>query len=152
MPGDRVVINWMYFHGCFNGKSIFFADYQLMHGPMIPIFESVWGIPCTDLMQTFECDLLIGSQVILQTNITKGKLELVRINCPKMGVFWQDNVFINKCLIIMHCNAHIVSLYGHSNKLAWALRKARKILSQRAINWSGSWRTVHSCRPSVPRI
>ena len=34
-----------------------------MHGPMMPIFESVRAIPPTDLVQTFERDLLSGSQV-----------------------------------------------------------------------------------------
>ena len=51
---------------------MFFADSQLMHGPMMPIFESVRGIPSTDLVQTFERDPLSGSQVRVHTNIKKG--------------------------------------------------------------------------------
>ena len=50
---------------------MFFADSQLMHGPMMPIFESVRAIPSTDLVQTFERDSLIGSQVRVHTNIKK---------------------------------------------------------------------------------
>ena len=71
----------MYLNGCFSEKSMFFADSQLMHGPMMPIFESVRAIPSTDVVQTFEHDLLSGSQVRVHTN---KKLELVRINRPKM--------------------------------------------------------------------
>ena len=54
-------------------KSMFFADSQLMHGPMMPIFESVRAIPPTDLVQTFERDLLNASQVTVHTNIKKDK-------------------------------------------------------------------------------
>ena len=52
---------------------MFFADSQLMHGPMMPIFESVRAIPCTDVVQTFEHDPLSGSQVRVHTNIKKDK-------------------------------------------------------------------------------
>ena len=61
----------MYLNGCFNGKSMFFADSQLMHGPMMPIFENVRAIPPTGFVQTFERDLLSGSQVRVHTNIKK---------------------------------------------------------------------------------
>ena len=33
-------------------------------------------------------------------------------------------VLTGQCVIIKHCNTQIVSLYGHSNLFAWALRKA----------------------------
>ena len=58
---------------CFNEKCMFFADIQLMHGPMMLIFESVRAILSTDLLQTFERDPLSDSQVIVHTNTKKGK-------------------------------------------------------------------------------
>ena len=55
---------------------MFFADSQLMHGPMMPIFESVQAIPSTDVVQTFECDPLSGSQVRVHTNIKKRQKQM----------------------------------------------------------------------------
>ena len=52
---------------------MFFADNQLMHGPMMPIFESVRAIPSMDVVQTFGRDLSSGSQVRVHTNIKKDK-------------------------------------------------------------------------------
>ena len=63
----------MYLNGCFSEKSMFFTDSELMLGPMMPIFENVQAIPSTDLVQTFERVSLIDSQVIVHTNIKKGK-------------------------------------------------------------------------------
>ena len=74
----------MYLNGCFNGKSMFFADSQLMHGPMMPIFESVRAIPPTDLVQTFERDSLIGSQVRVHTNIKKRQKKRQKQMRPKL--------------------------------------------------------------------
>ena len=66
----------MNFNACFSEKSMFFADSQLMHGPMMPIFESVRAIPCTDVVQTFERDPLSGSQVRVHTNIKKRQKQM----------------------------------------------------------------------------
>ena len=65
---------------------MFFADNQLMHGPMMPIFESVRAIPSTDLVQTFERDSLIGSQVRLHTNIKKAKKQ-AKTDAAKINTF-----------------------------------------------------------------
>ena len=70
----------MYLNGCFSEKSMFFADSQLMHRPMMPIFENVRAIPSTDVVQTFERDLLSGSQVRVHTNIKKAKTDAAKIN------------------------------------------------------------------------
>ena len=51
-----------------------------MHGPMMPIFESVRAIPPTDLVQTFERDLLSGSQVIAHKNTKNAKTDAAKIN------------------------------------------------------------------------
>ena len=61
---------------CFSEKSMFFADSQLMHGPNMPIFESVRAIPSTDVVQTFERDPLSGSQVRVHTNIKKRQKQI----------------------------------------------------------------------------
>ena len=45
---------------------------QLTYGPIVPIFESVWAIPPTDLVWKFERNLLSGSQIIMHIN-KKGK-------------------------------------------------------------------------------
>ena len=70
----------MYFKGCFSEKGMFFAESQLMHGPMMPIFKSVQTIPFTDLVQTFECNLLSDSQVIAHTNTKKTKTDAAKNN------------------------------------------------------------------------
>ena len=66
----------MYLNGCFSEKSMFFADSQLMHGPMMPIFESVRAIPSMDVVQTFERDPSSGSQVRVHTNIKKRQKQM----------------------------------------------------------------------------
>ena len=58
----------VFIKGCFREKSMFFADSQLMHGPMMLIFESVRAILSMDLVQTFERDPLSDPQVIAHTN------------------------------------------------------------------------------------
>ena len=79
----------MYFNGCFSEKSMFFADIQLMHGPMMPIFESVRAIPSTDVVQTFERDPLSGSQVRVHTNIKKkAKTDAAKINTFRKTPFF----------------------------------------------------------------
>ena len=75
-------------NGCFSEKSMFFLDSQLMHGPMMPIFESVRAIPSTDLVQTFERDPLIGSQVRVHTNIKKKtKKKKAKTDAAKINTF-----------------------------------------------------------------
>ena len=60
---------------------MFFADSQLMHGPMMLMFESVQAILSTDIVQTFECDQLSGSHVIAHTNTQKRqKTDVAKIN------------------------------------------------------------------------
>ena len=82
----------MYLNGCFNGKSMFFADSQLMHGPMMPIFESVRAIPSTDVVQTFERDPLSGSQVRLHTNIKK-RQKKAKTDAAKINTFRKTPFF-----------------------------------------------------------
>ena len=55
----------------FSEESMFFADSQLNHDPMMPIFESVQAIPPTDPVWKFERNQLSGSQVIVLTNTKK---------------------------------------------------------------------------------
>ena len=62
---------------------MFFADSQLMHGPMMPMFKSVRAIPSTDLVQTFERDPLGSSQVRVHTNIKKDKKRQKQVR-PKL--------------------------------------------------------------------
>ena len=85
----------MYFNGCFSEKSMFFADIQLMHGPMMPIFESVRAIPSTDLVQTFDRDSLIGSQVRVHTNIKKRqkKKKKAKTDAAKINTFRKTPFF-----------------------------------------------------------
>ena len=82
----------MYLNGCFSEKSMFFADSQLMHGPMMPIFESVQAIPSTDLVQTFERDPLSGSQVRVHTNIKKDKKK-AKTDAAKINTFCKTPFF-----------------------------------------------------------
>ena len=82
----------MNFNACFSEKSMFFADSQLMHGPVMPIFESVRAIPCTDVVQTFERDLLSGSQVRVHTNIKK-KTKKAKTDAAKINTFRKTPFF-----------------------------------------------------------
>ena len=59
---------------------MFFTDSELMHGPMMPIFESVRAIPSMDLVRTFERNPLSNSQVIAHTNTTNAKTDAAKIN------------------------------------------------------------------------
>ena len=54
----------MYLNGCFSEKSTFFADSQLMHGPMMLTFKIVQAILSMDLVQTFELDALSGHKLL----------------------------------------------------------------------------------------
>ena len=79
----------MYLKGCFSEKSMFFADIQLMHGPMMPIFESVRAIPSMDLVQKFERDPLSGSQVRVHTNVKKrAKIDAAKIKIFRKTLFF----------------------------------------------------------------
>ena len=71
---------------------MFFADSQLMHGPMMPIFESVRAIPCTDVVQTFERDPLSGSQVRVHTNIKK-RQKKAKTDAAKINTFRKTPFF-----------------------------------------------------------
>ena len=83
----------MNLNACFSEKSMFFADSQLMHGPMMPIFESVRAIPSTDLVQTFERDPLSGSQVRVHTNIKKDKKKKAKTDAAKINTFRKTPFF-----------------------------------------------------------
>ena len=84
----------MYLKGCFSEKSMFFADSQLMHGPMMPIFESVRAIPSTDVVQTFELDPLSGSQVRVHRNIKrKTKKKKAKTDAAKINTFRKTPFF-----------------------------------------------------------
>ena len=76
----------MYLNGCFSEKSTFFADSQLMHGPMMPIFESVRAISSMDVVQTFERDPSSVSQVRVHTNIKK-RPKKAKTDAAKMNTF-----------------------------------------------------------------
>ena len=80
------------FSACFSEKSMFFADSQLMHGPMMPIFESVRAIPSTDLVQKFERDSLFGSQVRVHTNRKKWKKK-AKTDAAKINTFRKTPFF-----------------------------------------------------------
>ena len=62
-------------------------DSQLMHGPMMTIFKSVRAIPSTDVVQTFECDPLNGSQVRVHTNIKKKDKKKAKTDAAKINNF-----------------------------------------------------------------
>ena len=68
-------------------------DSKLMHGPMMPIFESVQAILSTDLVQTFECDLLSGSQVRVHTNIKKKTKKKANTDAAKINTFRKTPFF-----------------------------------------------------------
>ena len=74
---------------------MFFADSQLMHGPMMPIFESIQAISSTDLVQTFERDPSSDSQVRVHTNIKKrqkkAKTDAAKINTFRKTPFSGGN-------------------------------------------------------------
>ena len=69
---------WLYsLNGFLVGNSTFFANSQLTHGPIMPIFKSVQAIPHTDIVWKFEQNLFSCSQVIVHTNTKKKQPKLV---------------------------------------------------------------------------
>ena len=74
-------------------KSMFFVDSQQTHYRMMPIFDSIRGIPPTDLVSKFERNLLSRSQVIMHTNTKekKAKTDTAKINTFCKTLFWSVN-------------------------------------------------------------
>ena len=54
-------IEYIVWRGFLVERSMFFADSQLTHGPIMPIFDSVQAIPPTDHVWKFERNSLSSS-------------------------------------------------------------------------------------------